>query len=113
MGKDLGRQIREMREARGMSLKTLAEKLDVSARHVHRLEDGEGLTVTRLLQIADAFGVPLSAFADKSDASASADHPGLPADEAVLLELYRGLSNHELKTGLIALLKSIRALGSG
>jgi transcriptional regulator with XRE-family HTH domain len=113
MEKDLGRLIREMREARGMSLKTLAERLDVSARHVHRLEDGEGLTVTSLLQISKALGVPLSDFADKSDASASADHPGLPADEAVLLELYRGLSNNELKRCLIGLLKCMRALGSG
>jgi transcriptional regulator with XRE-family HTH domain len=114
MEKDLGRLIRKMREERGMSLKTLAGKLGVSARQVHGFENGEGLNVTRLIQIANAFYVPVSAFMDcvKADMPDSTCYPGLLPDEAMLLALYRGLQNHELKTSFIALLKSMHDSGS-
>jgi len=107
MGDDIGKLIKEMRNAAGMSQGDLAEKLDVSARQVQRFEEGEGLTVTRLLQIADAFGVPVKAFNVEADGQATLVCPTLSPEEVRLVGLYRRIKSRKLRAGIIEMLESL------
>lgn len=109
MGENLGRLIKEMREASGMSRAELAGKLNVSLRQVQRFESGERLTVTRLLQIAEAFGVPVNVFMDDdgADRQVGSEYLRLSPDETRLIRLYRGLRSKRLKEGFIGMLESL------
>ncbi len=96
--------IREMRKAAGMSQMRLAEKLGVSYQQVQKYEKGATrLSVSRLQQLADIFGVPFFAFFE-----AEAEHAaGLTDDEAKVLMLYRRLKRKGLKDGFTGVLKDI------
>lgn len=112
MGEDIGKLIKEMRNAVGMSQRDLAEKLDVSPRQVQRFEEGEGLTATRLIQIAEAFGVPVNVFMndDGADRQRGSGYMRLSTDETWLILLYRSLRSERLKEGFIGMLESLREL---
>ena len=57
----LGKRVRELREHRGMSRKTLAREANVSERYLGQLESGEGnISIILLRHIATAFTLPLS-----------------------------------------------------
>ncbi|MFI5003443.1 MAG: helix-turn-helix domain-containing protein [Solirubrobacterales bacterium] len=57
----LGRAIRRLRHARGLSMASLATKAGVSAKNLNRIELGQGNpTLTTLRPLADALGVMLS-----------------------------------------------------
>jgi transcriptional regulator with XRE-family HTH domain len=107
MGDDIGKLIKEMRNAVGMSQGDLAEKLDVSPRQVQKFEEGAGLTVTRLLQIADAFGVPVKAFNIDAGGQSTLVYPALLPDEIRLVGLYRRIKSRKLKEGIIEMLESL------
>ena len=56
----LGKRVRELREQRGMTRKTLAREADVSERYLGQLESGEGnISIILLRHIAAAFTLPL------------------------------------------------------
>jgi len=111
MGKTIGELIREMRKASGMSQAALAEKLGVSYQQVQKYEKGGGITVSRLIQIAEAFGVPVNAFVSEPDAcQQTKPYPSLSEDELRLLMLYRGLKQKKLKQGFLEMLESIHDL---
>jgi len=59
MNKVLGKAIREARTKRGISQMELAGRLGISYQQVQKYEYGESqLTVPRLIQIAEALGIP-------------------------------------------------------
>lgn len=59
----LGRRIRELRKARGLSQERLAEQIDIEPRNLTRIESGKGYpTFDRLDAIGKALGVELKAF---------------------------------------------------
>jgi len=112
MGNDIGSIIREMRKAAGMSQMRLAEKIGVSYQQVQKYEKGASkLSVPRLMQIADVFGVPVTAFLEDTRAGKAAEtqaaFSNLTEDEGKLLMLYRRLKRKKLKNGFLDMLKDI------
>lgn len=111
MGVDnIGALIREMRKAAGMSQMRLAEKIGVSYQQVQKYEKGTSkLSVPRLLQIADVFGVPVTAFIEETKKVAEGRPPysALSDEEARLLMLFRRLKRKKLKEGFIDMLRDI------
>lgn len=112
MGENLGRQIKEMREASGMSRAELARILEVSPRQIQRFENGERLSVVRLLQIAEAFGVPVNVFMvdDGAVRKRRSKYLRLSTEETKLIRLYRGLRSKRLKKNFIGMLESLQEL---
>lgn len=62
---DVGERIRLLREKAGYSQNELAGRADVSQTHLRRVELGQaGITVDKLQQICDIFGISLKEFFD-------------------------------------------------
>ena len=63
----IGPKLRELRVQRGMSLQQLAERSDVSAAAIHKIErSGMVPTITTLLKIAGALNRPVSYFVEET-----------------------------------------------
>lgn len=118
MEKDLGSLIRQMRKSAGMSQMKLADKLGVSYQQVQKYEKGASkLSVPRLLQIADIFSVPVTAFIEQNRAAkaaqSSAAYSNLSDDEIKLIMYYRRLKRKKLKENFMGILKDIVKLSEG
>ncbi len=118
MAHDIGSLIREMRKAAGMSQMRLADKIGVSYQQVQKYEKGASkLSVPRLMQIADVFGVPVTAFLNDSRlgkvAESQAAYSNLTEDEAQLLMFFRRLKRKRLKHSFLDMLKDIVKLAEG
>jgi transcriptional regulator with XRE-family HTH domain len=62
----IGPRLRELRLQQGLSLQQLAERADVSAAAIHKIErNGMVPTITTLLKLADAFDRPVGYFVDE------------------------------------------------
>lgn len=109
--KATGELIRELRKAKGMSQMGLAELLDVSYQQIQKYEKGaSSISVDRLRQIAQALGVPASAFF-LSDRGMVAETPAaygkLTDEEQLLLQLFRRINDRKLKQAVLGFLKSL------
>jgi transcriptional regulator with XRE-family HTH domain len=63
MSVDVGRRLRELREARNISMRTLAAQSGLSANALSMIERGKtSPSVSTLYKLADALGVPITAF---------------------------------------------------
>lgn len=61
----IGPRVREQRRIHGFSLQQTAVLAGVSAASIHKVERGDMVpTITTLLKLASAFGLPLSSFVD-------------------------------------------------
>jgi transcriptional regulator with XRE-family HTH domain len=68
---DVGKQIRELRQQRGMSLRTLAQKAGVSVSFVSKIDAGRGSpTLATLLKLVEALDLSMPEFLAVSDAQA-------------------------------------------
>ncbi|MEN3267769.1 helix-turn-helix transcriptional regulator, partial [Pseudonocardia sp.] len=66
----IGPKVRALRRERGLTLQQLAHAADVSTASVHKVERGDMVpTVTTLLKIAGALGVPVRLFVEDSEPS--------------------------------------------
>jgi transcriptional regulator with XRE-family HTH domain len=64
----LGRQVRELRKAKGVTLQTLADETGLSVGYLSQIERGRSqLTVNNLMQIAGALDVHLNWFFQNAD----------------------------------------------
>ncbi len=64
----IGPKLRELRSQRGLSLQQLAERSDVSAAAIHKIErSGMVPTITTLLKLAGALNRPVSYFVDEEE----------------------------------------------
>lgn len=82
----LGREIRELRRLKGMTLEALAAAADVSSGSLSQIERGHGNPSFNLLvQVAHALEVPVTRFFAYEDAQAS---PVVRADERRMLETH-------------------------
>jgi DNA-binding XRE family transcriptional regulator len=71
----LGPKVRALRRERGLTLQQLAHAAEVSTASVHKVERGDMVpTVTTLLKIAGALGVPVRLFVEDSEPSHAAVH---------------------------------------
>jgi len=109
--KYIGSLIRDMRKAAGMSQMRLAEKIGVSYQQIQKYEKGASqLNIARLLQIADAFGVPVGTFLGDGEAEVSNIRPqysSLSEEEAKLIMLFRRLKRKKLRDGFVEMLRDI------
>lgn len=60
MDRHIGKRLRELREARGLTQESLAERAEMNAKHYARLELNGSMTVATLVRVCTALGVPLS-----------------------------------------------------
>jgi len=112
MAKDLGKLIKEMRKASGMTQMKLAEKLGVTYQQVQKYEYGtSNLSIGRLVQMADVFGVrPVDLVGDITDeelTQAESDNQSLEEDEVMLLLLFRRLKSRKLKDQFVQMVENI------
>ncbi|MEU8246276.1 cupin domain-containing protein [Nonomuraea sp. NPDC048916] len=64
----IGPKIKALRKQNGYSLQSLAERADVSAATIHKIEQSDMVpTITTLLKIAAAFELPVSYFVEDDD----------------------------------------------
>jgi transcriptional regulator with XRE-family HTH domain len=109
--KYIGTLIRDMRKAAGMSQMRLADKIGVSYQQIQKYEKGASqLNISRLLQIAEAFGVPVGTFLGDGETEAAQIRPqysSLSEDEAKLVMLFRRLKRKKLRDGFIEMLRDI------
>jgi len=107
----IGTLIRDMRKAAGMSQMRLADKIGVSYQQIQKYEKGSSqLNISRLLQIAEAFGVPVGTFLGDAEAELAQVKPqysSLSEDEAKLVMLFRRLKRKKLKDGFVEMLRDI------
>ncbi len=67
---EMGRQVREARERRGLARKVLSQQSGVSERYLAQLEAGEGnASVLLLRSVARALGMPLTELIDQRESS--------------------------------------------
>lgn len=71
----IGPKVHALRRERGMTLQQLAHVADVSTAAVHKVERGDMVpTITTLLKIAAALGVPVRHFVEDTEAAPAALH---------------------------------------
>jgi transcriptional regulator with XRE-family HTH domain len=88
LARAIGARARQLRLSAALTQERLGERLDVQPEAISRFENGGGgLSVSTLLDMANALGVPLSRFFEEPEASASGDG----AEERALLDQWRKL----------------------
>lgn len=114
---NIGALIKQMRKAAGMSQMNLADKIGVSYQQVQKYEKGASqLSVPRLLQIAEVFRVPVTAFlgdeldVDNREAAAGSN---LTGDEAQLLQVFRRMKPKQQKLAFLSIGKGLVNLIEG
>jgi transcriptional regulator with XRE-family HTH domain len=64
--RNLGQRVKELRKQRGYSQEDMIS-FDFSARHWQQIEAGRPITVTTLIKICEAFGLPIGPFVSGLD----------------------------------------------
>lgn len=94
----LGKRVRELRNRRGMTRKTVAREADVSERHLAQLEAGEGnVSIVLLRRIAVALHVSLvELFAPEVEA---------PDEKQMIQQFLERLPNHRVEDVVFRLMR--------
>jgi XRE family aerobic/anaerobic benzoate catabolism transcriptional regulator len=102
----LGSRVRDLRNRRGMTRKTLARESDVSERHLAQLESGEGnISVLLLRRVAAALSASLEElFASEQQTGRHADHQRTSQKQALLRFIER-LPSHRLEEAAARLVR--------
>ncbi len=119
--KQIGAEIKRIREARRMSQMELAEQVGVSFQQVQKYEKGiNKISVERIQQIAKALGTSVNTFFERervpmvSEPFEEYSPMGTPMDitqeEAKLLRLFRKIDNKKIREGLLQQLKGLAEL---
>ena len=122
--KQIGIEIKRIREARGMSQMELAEEVGVSFQQIQKYEKGVNkISVERIQQIAKAFGTSVNTFFEKERVPMVSEPPGeyspkgtwtdVTQEEAKLLKLFRKIDNKKIKEGLVHQLRGLAELLGG
>jgi transcriptional regulator with XRE-family HTH domain len=62
----LGKQVREIRESRGLTLEQASAQMDVDLKHLQKVEGGQlNVTLVTLLRVADGLNVAPSALFER------------------------------------------------
>jgi len=114
--KSIGGLILQMRKASGMSQMAVAARIGVSYQQIQKYEKGRSkLTVPRLIQFADVFGVPVTAFLEesKTEVREKARFSNLSDDEATMIKLFRRLPGKPYRAAFLKILMDIVRLSHG
>ncbi|MCG8550329.1 MAG: helix-turn-helix domain-containing protein [Desulfobacterales bacterium] len=123
INKQIGLNIKSMRIKYGLSQIELAEKINLSFQQIQKYEKGAtAISVSRLQQIAEAFGVPAQIFYPPPPQSDKVNEPGpvyhvrspepvtspvFTPEERTLLKTFRKIRNRKVKQGVIQQLKGL------
>jgi transcriptional regulator with XRE-family HTH domain len=89
----VGPKIAELRKAQGLSLQQLAVKSDVSAAAIHKMEhSGMVPTITTLLKLGTALGVPVSYFVQEEESHPEPVHFTASTERRAVFTPHTGLS---------------------
>lgn len=119
--KVIGQRIKASRQGLFLSQMELAERVGVSFQQIQKYEKGATrISVARLLQIAEALGLPVSVFLDEERQGLAVGEPAgeyrrsLPSageagrrEEARLLTLFRKLADRRLRAGVMQQLQGL------
>jgi transcriptional regulator with XRE-family HTH domain len=119
--KQIGIEIKRIREARGMSQMELAEEVGVSFQQIQKYEKGiNKISVERIQQIAKALGTSVNTFFEKEKVPMVSEPPDeyfpkaalmdVTRDEAKLLQLFRKIDNKKIREGLLQQLRGLAEL---
>jgi transcriptional regulator with XRE-family HTH domain len=104
----LGDLVKQIRTNIGMSQINLAHKIKVSYQQLQKYESGDTrITVTRLMQIANALGVPVRTFLKSELGVADKPYIGLSEKEKQLVRRFRKLKDDKLKENVITMVDNI------
>ena len=129
INKKIGLKSKGLRKSYGLSQIELAEKINLSFQQVQKYEKGiTAISVFRLQQIAEAFGVQPGTFFEKEKQTFKVSgpmpeydpgktHPKtsqvLTQEEIILLKSFRKISNKKIRQGVILQLKGLIELERG
>jgi XRE family transcriptional regulator, aerobic/anaerobic benzoate catabolism transcriptional regulator len=103
----LGARVRDLRNRRGMTRKTLAHESNVSERHLAQLESGEGnISILLLRRVAAVLSVSLEELfaASQRQEDRNANDPG-PSQKQTLLRFIERLPSHRLEEAAARLMR--------
>jgi len=69
LDKNVGSKIKSIREAKSISIETVAERTALTSEQIIMIENGESVSLSPLIKIARALGVRLGTFLDDIDSS--------------------------------------------
>jgi len=116
--KQIGIEIKRIRESRGMSQMKLAEEVGVSFQQIQKYEKGiNRISVERIQQIARALGTSVNTFFERERVPMVSEPPGeyfpkrtsidVTQEEAKLIRLFRKIDNKKIREGLLQQLKGL------
>jgi len=112
----VGRNIRILRQDRGMSQTELGRKIDVTFQQVQKYENGTNRVGSgRLFKIASILGVPITAFFEGAHQAASEDTGPSPVSTLAepyvlrLLQAFCSLGDLELRRSIVELAEYMAA----
>jgi len=118
--KQIGIDIKRIREARGMSQMELAEQVGVSFQQIQKYEKGVNkISAERIQQIAKALGTSVNTFFEKERVPMVSEPAveysrrmsmDVTQEEAKLLRLFRKIDNKKIREGLLQQLKALAEL---
>ena len=111
--KSIGQLVKEFRKAGGLTQMRLSEMIGVSYQQIQKYEKSiDNISVERLKQIAEAVGVPVTAFFPSDrDREMVAETPAaygkLSEGEHLLVQLFRRIKDKKLRIAVLELLKTM------
>ena len=121
--KKIGKKIRQMRKALGLSQIALAERIGISFQQIQKYEKGTSkISVLRLQQISEALDTNINTFFEANESVLQIFGPTLKynstesslhtpsllnAEEATILKLFRKIKNKKFREGILRQLKGI------
>ena len=121
--KKIGKKIKRIRKALGLSQIALAERIGISFQQIQKYEKGASkISVLRLQQISEALDTNINIFFEakesalhvfgptlKYDSPESSLHTPLllNAEEATVMKLFRKIKNKKFREGILKQLKGI------
>jgi transcriptional regulator with XRE-family HTH domain len=121
--KKIGKKIRQIRKALGLSQIALAERIGISFQQIQKYEKGTSkISVLRLQQISEALDTNINTFFEAKESALQVSGPTLKygstesslhtpsllnAEEATILKLFRKIKNKNFREGILRQLKGI------
>jgi transcriptional regulator with XRE-family HTH domain len=107
----IGERIKQIRKDVGFSQTDLARKLKFSRQQFLRYESGASrITVSRLMQIAKALGVPVRSFIASEPSVAEEPYIGLDEKEIKLIKRFRKIRDSKFKDHAIFLVDMMTSI---
>lgn len=107
---NIGNKIRITRKIKGMSQMELAEKIGLSYQQLQKYEYGTvRFTISRLMQISKALGVPVIEFFEKEKALHDNSYEAFNEEEIRLLRSFRNIENDDIRKMVLILAEKLVA----